>query len=243
MAVTRREVRERVMQALYALEQGGGDAREVLDTVLMPGLVDAEPVSRRFGERLFLLALDYRDEADALVGHQVKNWEIERIAIVDHVLLRLAITEFLAFDDIPPKVTINEAIEIAKRYSTHKSGQFVNGVLDGVLARLNESGRLKKAGRGLVASTPGQTGKSPAARVRAKSAPEPAPEAKPTGGKRPRIASPRTKAYGAASPGYGERTGARPADERSVGDVDRSPTGENEGRDDGVGRNRPSGDA
>ena len=156
MAITRREVRERVMQALYALEQGGGDAREVLDTVLLPALEEAEPATRRFGERLFLLALDYNDQADELVGDQVKNWEIERIALVDHVLLRLAITEFLGFEDIPPKVTINEAIEIAKRYSTHKSGQFVNGVLDGVLARLREEGRLKKAGRGLVGSTPGQ---------------------------------------------------------------------------------------
>ncbi len=215
MAVTRREVRERVMQALYALEQGGGDAREVLDTVLLPGLEEAEPASRRFGERLFLLSLDYRDEADALVGHQVKNWEVERIAIVDHVLLRLAITEFLAFDDIPPKVTINEAIEIAKRYSTHKSGQFVNGVLDGVLARLNELGRLKKAGRGLVASTPGQTGKSPAARARAKAAIEEPPEAKPVPGKkRPRIAASPARAYGASSPGYEARTGADSTDSR-----------------------------
>ncbi len=156
MAITRREVRERVMQALYALEQGGGNPREVLDTVLLPALEEAEPTARRFGEALFLRALDLHDDVDALIGQQVKNWEIERIALVDHVLLRLAITEFLGFEDIPPKVTINEAIEIAKRYSTHKSGQFVNGVLDGVLARLREDGRIKKVGRGLVGSTPGQ---------------------------------------------------------------------------------------
>lgn len=176
MAVTRREVRERVMQALYALEQGGGDPQEVLDTVLTPGLVEAEEAPRRFGERLFLRALDHADEADALIRQQVTNWEVERIALVDHVLLRLAITEFLAFDDIPPKVTINEAIEIAKRYSTHKSGQFVNGVLDGVLIRLRDAGRLLKSGRGLVGSTPGGTKARPRPTV---SVPSPdAPRAK-----------------------------------------------------------------
>ena len=172
------------MQALYALEQGGGDASEVLETVLKPALVDAEDVGRRFGERLFLLALDYTDEADGFIRQQVTNWEVERIALVDHVLLRLAITEFLAFDDIPPKVTINEAIEIAKRYSTHKSGQFVNGVLDGVLIRLRESGRLAKSGRGLVGGTPGQQGGA-----RKRPAPTVAPEAPAPRPKRPRRAA------------------------------------------------------
>lgn len=188
------------MQALYALEQGGGDAAEVLETVLKPALVEAEDVGRRFGERLFLLALDYADEADVFIRQQVTNWEVERIALVDHVVLRLAITEFLAFDDIPPKVTINEAIEIAKRYSTHRSGQFVNGVLDGVLIRLRESGRLAKSGRGLVGSTPGQNG---AARRRT-ATPAPDAETPAPRPKRPRRANP------SSGPSAGPSTGSRP---------------------------------
>ena len=193
MAVTRREVRERVMQALYALEQGGGDPQEVLDTVLTPALAEAEEAPRRFGERLFLRALDHAEEADALIRQQVTNWEVERIALVDHVLLRLAITEFIAFDDIPPKVTINEAIEVAKRYSTHKSGQFVNGVLDGVLIRLREAGRLSKAGRGLVGSTPGGT----------KTRPRPTPPD-------PAVQTPRPKRPRRPSTSPGHSAGDRP---------------------------------
>ncbi len=147
---TRREARERVMQALYAFEQGGGEAQSVIEHVLKPALPDADAPTLRFAERLFLRALDHSVEADALIQARVKNWEVERIALIDHVLLRMAITEFIAFDDIPPKVSINEAIEIAKRYSTHRSGQFVNGLLDGVLLDLMNAGRLSKSGRGLV---------------------------------------------------------------------------------------------
>nr|WP_243663960.1 transcription antitermination factor NusB [Rhodothermus marinus] len=62
----------------------------------------------------------------------------------------MAICELLAFEDIPPKVSINEAIELAKKYSTEKSGQFVNGVLDAVVLDLQRQGRLKKSGRGLI---------------------------------------------------------------------------------------------
>ena len=146
---TRREVRERVMQALYAYEQGGGSADEVVQRVLRPSIED-DAASLRFAETLFLRAIDRTEEADAVIERHVRNWEIGRIALVDRLVLRVALTEFLAFDDIPPKVSINEAIEVAKRYSTHKSGQFVNGILDAALLKLLAEGRVKKTGRGLV---------------------------------------------------------------------------------------------
>jgi transcription antitermination protein NusB len=138
------------MQALYAFEQGGGEAQDVIHNVLKPSLPEADAPTLRFAERLFLRTLDHTSDADALIQARVKNWEVERIALVDHILLRMAVTEFLAFDDIPPKVSINEAIEIAKRYSTHRSGQFVNGLLDGILLNLMQEGRVNKSGRGLV---------------------------------------------------------------------------------------------
>lgn len=137
------------MQALYAYEQGGGEPAEILQRVLRPSIED-DAAGLRFAETLFLRTIDRTEEADAVIERHVRNWEIGRIALVDRLVLRVALTEFLAFDDIPPKVSINEAIEVAKRYSTHKSGQFVNGILDAALLKLLAEGRVKKTGRGLV---------------------------------------------------------------------------------------------
>ncbi len=145
---TRREVRERVMQALYAFEQGGGDAEDVVKHVLNAQV--EEPKARAFAEKLFLRSLDRAVEADDLIGQHTANWEIGRIALVDRILLRMAIVEMLTFEDIPPKVSINEVIDIGKRYSTPKSGVFINGILDAVLLQLLREGRIRKTGRGLV---------------------------------------------------------------------------------------------
>ena len=76
-----------------------------------------------------------------------------RIALIDKILLRMAICEILYFPDIPPKVSINEAIEIAKEFSTAGSGKFINGILDAILSEEKTAGRLNKTGRGLVDST------------------------------------------------------------------------------------------
>ncbi len=146
---SRREARERVMQALYAFELGGGDAPHILDTLIRPKLTKDAAV-RTFAERLFLRTLDYAEEADKLISQHADNWDLTRIALIDRVLLRMALSEFSRFEDIPPKVTINEAIDIAKRYSTDKSGKFVNGILDATLLDLQKQGRLNKSGRGLI---------------------------------------------------------------------------------------------
>lgn len=145
----RREARERVMQALYARELAGGDVRHFIDTILKPQLKD-DGENLRFAESLFLRTIDLSEELDEIISRHTDNWDLSRIALVDHIVLRMAISELITFEDIPPKVSINEAIDVVKRYSTPKSGQFINGILDAVLIDLQELGRLKKSGRGLV---------------------------------------------------------------------------------------------
>lgn len=150
---SRRQVRERVMQALYAFELGGGDADHVMKTVLSREEAE-DAASGRFAQALFLRTLDHEAEIDEIIGRHLENWDFERVALVDRIVLRMAICEFLAFDDIPPKVSINEAIEVAKRFSTVKSGKFINGILDAVLLELQQNGRLQKSGRGLIGMQP-----------------------------------------------------------------------------------------
>ena len=137
------------MKALYAFEQGGGPADHVIRHIIRPGLED-DATTISFAEKLFLRCIDSEDQSDEIIRKYAENWEFSRIALVDRLLLRMAICEMLSFPDIPPKVSINESIEIAKKYSTENSGKFVNGILDAVLVYLYEEGLLRKRGRGLV---------------------------------------------------------------------------------------------
>jgi len=146
---TRRESRERVMQALYAFELGGGDAEHVMKTLLQETLSDDTP-ALQFAEKLFLRTLDRTEEIDAIIGSHTRNWDLSRIALLDRLILRMALCEMMSFEDIPPKVSINEAIEVAKKYSTDRSGQFVNGILDAALESLTKDGKMQKEGRGLI---------------------------------------------------------------------------------------------
>lgn len=146
---TRREAREHVMKALYAHEQSGGNADHFVYTLLEPAL-EEDPSTLDFAERLFRTTLETTEEADEIIQKHANNWEIRRITVVDRSLLRMATTELLEFEEIPPKVSVDEAIEIAKKYSTPKSDTFINGVLDSVLIDLHNQGRLNKSGRGLV---------------------------------------------------------------------------------------------
>jgi transcription antitermination factor NusB len=91
-----------------------------------------------------------RDRTRELIDKHSKNWDVERIALLDRVLIQLAIGELVACMDIPVKVTINEVIELAKRYSTDKSGIFINGMLDAITADLKNEGLVRKTGRGLI---------------------------------------------------------------------------------------------
>lgn len=146
---TRREARKRVMQALYAHEQAGGRADHFVHTLITPEFED-DPQTQEFAERLFRTTLDVMDEADDIIRAHATNWDLHRITAIDRALLRMATAELLEFEEIPPKVSIDEAIEIAKSYSTADSGPFINGVLDAVLMDLHRQGRLEKSGRGLI---------------------------------------------------------------------------------------------
>ncbi len=151
--LNRRLVRERTMQALYAYEIGhsvGGESIDYLASRLVYPEFHSSSELLEFAQKLMLRVYNHSNECDAIIRSLAENWDFQRIAPIDKVLLRIGITEMLYFPEIPTKVTINEAIEIAKRYSTDKSGLFLNGVLDAALAKLKGEGKLDKTGRGLI---------------------------------------------------------------------------------------------
>ena len=150
----RRQVRERVLQAIYAYEASEDTVDHILATLIRPTF-EGEKTYLRFAERLFLKSADARTEADVLIDKHVENWDLSRLARTDRYVLWMAIAELLYFPDIPPKVTLNEAVEVARAFGTDKSASFVNGVLDAVLRELRDSDRMKKTGRGLVETNTG----------------------------------------------------------------------------------------
>ncbi len=143
----RRIIREKVLQILYAHELNkewlASFSAEVLDDV-------KDEADQEFARSLIRRVLSNVEELDSKIKERVENWELNRIALIDKILLRMGICELLYFPDIPPKVSINESIEIAKDYSTAGSGKFINGILDAILAEQKKSGKLNKIGRGLV---------------------------------------------------------------------------------------------
>ena len=144
----RRKARELALQALYALELSGNMAGSVQDWIKEQKDVDDEITD--FASELFRKTVENQSELDNDVAAVSENWEYRRIALIDRLILRMALCELLYFEIIPPKVSINEAIELAKIFSTTKSGSFVNGILDSLYKRYKESDRIRKSGRGLV---------------------------------------------------------------------------------------------
>jgi len=146
----RRVVREKVLQILYAYEMNNENLMALTNSILSD--VEQEH-DRKYGENLVNRVLIHKTDLDLKIEERVSNWEMGRIALIDKLLLRMAICELLYFPDIPPKVSINEAIEIAKQFSTAGSGKFINGILDAILSDEKTAGRLTKTGRGLVEET------------------------------------------------------------------------------------------
>jgi N utilization substance protein B len=132
---SRRAAREWALRILYAQRLSGNPVERVFADVL-DTIPDDSNV--RFCRQLCLRVAQDNGAIDALIEQSVQKWDLNRIAILDHIVLRAAIAEFLYFDDIPFKVTINEAIELAKRYSTAQSGRFVNGILDAISTELRK---------------------------------------------------------------------------------------------------------
>ena len=100
--------------------------------------------------RLFRQTILHRDEYVEYIKQNTRNWDLDRIAFMDILIMQIAIAELIAFQSIPTKVTLNEYLEISKFYSTNKSNIFINGVLDKVLMQLKEENKISKAGRGLI---------------------------------------------------------------------------------------------
>ncbi|MCB0494737.1 MAG: transcription antitermination factor NusB [Cyclobacteriaceae bacterium] len=103
-----------------------------------------------FFETIYNTTLAEEDTYEEMIASKSKNWDVDRIASTDIIMMEMAIQEMIHFPSIPVKVTINEYIEISKRYSTPKSKQFVNGVLDVIAVDLQKQGVIKKSGRGLI---------------------------------------------------------------------------------------------
>ena len=109
-----------------------------------------EADEKEFVTSLFYKTLENDAESDKLIAELAKNWDLERLARMDIILLKMAFTEFTSISSIPKKVTLNEYIEISKFYSTPKSQQFINGILDKAIVQLEKDGKLIKTGRGLM---------------------------------------------------------------------------------------------
>lgn len=102
------------------------------------------PDKEQFAKNLLQTVLDKSEHLQSLIIPKLKNWDPERIALLDMVMMKMGVAEFLYFETIPPKVTINEYIDLAKDYSTQQSGQFVNGILDNIHKELVQEGKMQK---------------------------------------------------------------------------------------------------
>ena len=185
-ATSRHEARECALQVLYAVEVAEHDPGAAFDDLVH----DGEPRHSEFARRLVKLAHQYRRRMDELIAAKSERWDLNRMALIDHLILRLALVELFQIDDVPPKVTINEAIEIAKLYSTDQSGRFINGLLDAIYSENEPEIRkvktnLQSEGKNGHANgkpaAPGK-GKTPKGKPRAAGPKKAKPSATPTDG-------------------------------------------------------------
>lgn len=135
---SRRKSRELALQMLFQYDLSGNDPEAIILT--FDDLQKAKPAIRDFAIRIFLGTIRHMEELDELIVKQADNWRLSRMAVVDRNIIRMSVYEFLHETDTPKLVIIDEAIEIAKKFGTQKSGQFINGILDGILKRYNLQG-------------------------------------------------------------------------------------------------------
>ena len=131
----RRIARESVMQALYAQELNNDTPEDILELYVKSY---KSPDDTDYMRQLFFCVIENKSWADDLISKCVENWEYGRVAIVDKILLRMGVSEIYHMEDIPPKVSISEMVEIAKVYSTEESSSFVNGILDTIYKDFNK---------------------------------------------------------------------------------------------------------
>jgi len=124
----RTRARELALQALYLLDQRGVEVADEIDNFIARG--DPEGDVRDYATEVVVGVSRQREQIDRQIAQAAENWDLHRMAVVDRNVLRLACFEILFLDDIPAKVSINEAVDLAKKFSTEESGSFVNGILD-----------------------------------------------------------------------------------------------------------------
>jgi transcription antitermination protein NusB len=132
---TRRKSRELALQMLFQADMGRQDIEQVRKT-FWSERTDLEDSVRGFADDLFRAGMERSEEIDSAIEKHAENWRMERMAAVDRNLLRTAVAEFMAYPKTPKPVIINEALEIARKFSTPESVTFINGVLDSVAKEL-----------------------------------------------------------------------------------------------------------
>ena len=139
---TRRKSRELALQMLFQADMGKQPKEEVRRSFWRER-AEVEGGTRAFADDLFGVACDRAAEIDELIERHTEHWRMDRMAAVDRNILRLGVAEFLGYPDTPRPVVINEALEIARRFSAPESVHFINGVLDSVARELVESAKTK----------------------------------------------------------------------------------------------------
>ncbi|MEX0986327.1 MAG: transcription antitermination factor NusB [Bacteroidales bacterium] len=138
-----------VIKTLKRFKEDGPQDKPLLDLFKNPDNRKV-PEDKEFAINLLRKCIANKEEYIAYIKSNTRNWDLDRIAFMDILIMQLAITEFIGFPSIPTKVTLNEYLEISKIYSTSKSNVFINGVLDKVASQLKESKKIRKSGRGLI---------------------------------------------------------------------------------------------
>ena len=141
----RRRAREAALRMAYQAEVGALAMPDAIRSHAAIGDDDGitlDPASREYAERLARGAWEDKAALDGLIGDAAVNWRVERLAVIDRIILRLGVHELLREAGTPPRVVIDEAIELARLYSGEEAARFVNGVLDGVFKRLRDEGRV-----------------------------------------------------------------------------------------------------
>ncbi len=139
---TRRQARELAMQALFYMDMQKYASEEMLEYFC--GCFCTSKKSRPFLIKLVNGVLDEKGQIDTLVERFSQNWQINRMSCVDRNVMRIAVYEMLYCDDIPPKVSINEAVDIGKKFGTQESGAFINGIMDSIRAALEKEDTSEK---------------------------------------------------------------------------------------------------
>lgn len=149
------------MQAIYAWYATGDEPGACFDINLKDFADEIREIERQKGDKgdtrllmeLYYETIKNHQLFDEFIVSKAENWELERIAVVDRILMEMGICEMLRFSEIPIKVSINEYLEIAKKFSTPKSSKFINGILDSLYLDFKNNGKIQKAGRGLIEET------------------------------------------------------------------------------------------